>query len=118
MKAESVLFQTVHSKIENCESSNHELSISKPKRSRRERSNEGAHHYGPNLRGRVLGAMLSGHPLRGGTLFFSRRVPKFIVICHTYHSIFIYARGKSVPRAFGAGKIIDKNGGRLKVVNH
>ena len=104
MKAENALFRTVPSKIDFFRSSNQELELAKLKRSRRERSNEGSHHYGPNLRGRVLGVMLSGHPLRGGTPFFSRRGQNFLVICHTYHSIFIYARGKSVPRAFGAGR--------------
>ena len=108
MKAESGLFLTVPSKIETYRSSNHEFLISKPKRSRRERSNEGAHRYGSNLRGRVLRAMFSFHPFRGGTLFFlPRRGQNFLVICHTYHGIFIYVRGKSVPRAFGAGR---KNG--------
>ena len=105
MKAESALFRSVRSIFENIQSSIHKLTIPKLKRSRRERSNDGSHHYGPNLRGRVPGVMLSGHPLGGGTpFFFSRRGQNFLVICHTYHDILIYGRGKSVPRAEAQGE--------------
>jgi hypothetical protein len=57
-------------------------------------------------RGHVVGA-----PPRGWyTVFFSRRGQIFLVICHTYHSILIYARGKSVPRAEARGENIFDRG--------
>ena len=84
------------------------MTISKLKRSRRERSNEWSHHCGPNLRGRFRRVVCSFHPFRVVHCFFFSFFPRlareFLVICHTYHRIYIYARGKSVPRDESAGR--------------
>ena len=110
MKAESLLVRSVRSNFEKYESGNHNLSISKLKRSRRERSNDGSHHYGPNLRGRVLGVMLSGHPLRGGTtFFFPRRGQNFLVICHTYHDMLYTCAVNQYPAPQARGENVSKH---------